>query len=333
MHRYSIILPVRNGGEYVKECVHSILSQTLPDFNLHVLDNASSDGTADWIRSLGDPRIILEPSDRSLTIEENWGRILPLRKNEFITLIGHDDILDKDYLAVMDGLITRHPGASLYQTHFRFIDAQGALIRRSKPMDEVQRAHEFLSVFLADMIDVMGTGFMMRARDYDAAGGLPAYPNLLFADFELWISLTAKGYKATAYEECFAFRRHLSTTTTSADTKMHLAFARFVDFLAGLRGDALYAQALDRYGAQYMRAISKGLAHRILRTPTAKRNGVTVRSFLEDCRRHAERISPGVSFDPGDTFSIRLGRWIDGNALTRSAFLAFKRLYSKPIYT
>ena len=39
MKKFSIILPVKNGGEYVKECVRSILSQTLNDFNLLVLDN------------------------------------------------------------------------------------------------------------------------------------------------------------------------------------------------------------------------------------------------------------------------------------------------------
>jgi hypothetical protein len=36
-----------------------------------------------------------------------------------MTLIGYDDILDKDYLFVMSDLIKRHPDASLFQTHFR----------------------------------------------------------------------------------------------------------------------------------------------------------------------------------------------------------------------
>ena len=39
--KYSIILPVRNGSNHVKECVTSILSQTFPDFELIVLENAS----------------------------------------------------------------------------------------------------------------------------------------------------------------------------------------------------------------------------------------------------------------------------------------------------
>lgn len=46
------------------------------------------------------------------------------------------------------------------------------------------------------MIDVMGSGFMMRSADYDDLGGIPAaYPNLLFADFELLINLTKKAIR------------------------------------------------------------------------------------------------------------------------------------------
>ena len=71
--KYSIILPVRNGGEYVKACVNTILSQTLQDFNLLVLDNCSTDGTSEWLTSLQNEKIILFPADKPLTIEENWG--------------------------------------------------------------------------------------------------------------------------------------------------------------------------------------------------------------------------------------------------------------------
>ena len=134
MSKFSIILPVRNGGTYVHECVKSILAQSYSEFQLAVLDNCSTDGTSEWLESLHDPRIVIYPAEKPLTIEENWHRVVTIPKNEFITLIGHDDILDPHYLSVMDKLITRHPKASLYQTHFRYIDFAGRTIRRSKPM-------------------------------------------------------------------------------------------------------------------------------------------------------------------------------------------------------
>src|SRR5690606_36974692 len=146
-----------------------------------------------------------------------------------ITLIGHDDMLDAHYLETMDELIGEHPNASLYQTHFRFIDSQGSLIRRCKPMDEVQSASEFVAFVLANSIDTMGTGFMMRSSDYDAEGGIQtSYPNLLFADFHLFINLTRLSYKATSLKECFAFRLHRSTTTLSGDNPYQEAYGLFI---------------------------------------------------------------------------------------------------------
>ena len=81
--KFSIILPVRNGGDYVKACINSILAQTVKDFNLLVLDNKSTDGTFEWITSLNDNRIKIFPSEESLTIEKNWSRITSIPKNEF----------------------------------------------------------------------------------------------------------------------------------------------------------------------------------------------------------------------------------------------------------
>ena len=143
MAKFSIILPVRNGGDYVKECVNSILSQTFSDFNLIVLDNYSTDDTASWIKGLNNEKIIIYTADQPLRMEENWVRVTTVDKNEFMTIIGHDDILHSDYLETMNSLIIKHPDASLYQAHFKFIDANGALIRHCQPMAEIQYAHEF----------------------------------------------------------------------------------------------------------------------------------------------------------------------------------------------
>jgi glycosyltransferase involved in cell wall biosynthesis len=330
--KYSIVLPVRNGGHYVKDCIGSILSQSLPAFDLLVLDNCSSDGTLEWLRSLTDPRVKIYPAEKPLSIEDNWGRITSVPRNEYITLIGHDDILDPHYLANMDKLISRHPGASLYQAHFRYIDSQGATIRNCKPMDERQSPEEFLSFFLAGLIDNMGTGYMMRSADYDAAGGIPPYPNLLFADFELWIELSLHSYKATAVEESFAFRLHQSMTTTSSDLKYQYAFDRFVTYLEKLqREHSSMQESVQRYVLIFLMAYCKGLSHRLLRTPLEKRNGQTVAAFVAGCCAYANRLVPGNDFNPYSLFSIRLARMIDRFVLTRGLFLLFKRLYPTPI--
>lgn len=335
MPKYSIILPVRNGGNYIKECVNSILSQTLNDFDLLVLDNASTDGTAEWLNSLNDHRIKIYPSGKPLTIEDNWARVLTIPTNEFITLIGHDDLLYKDYLATMDALIKKHPSASLYQVHFNYINANGNVIRKCRAMDEVQYGQDFLGFCLEGMIDIMGTGFMMRAKDYKDVGGIPSfYPSLLFADFELWMNLVLKGYKATAFEECFAFRVHLSTTTTSTDIKMQKAFFIFIDYLKQLKlKDASLAVVINRYAESFIAKYCQSLAHRVLRTPVKKRNGVTVRKLIAQCRQSVnDLLGDDNSFYPEKQLGVKLAILFDSNFITRGLFLLFKKIYAKPVY-
>lgn len=332
MAKYSIVLPVRNGGMYVKECVNSILAQTLNDFELQVLDNCSTDGTREWIISLNDPRISIYPASHSLTIEENWGRIVKIPKNEFITLIGHDDTLDANFLQVMDDLISKYPDAGLYTAHFRFTDAKGQTIRSCKAMTEKQTAAEFLSSFLQGTIDIMGTGFMMRAADYDRLGGIPPYPNLLFADFDLYISLAKISYKATARDSCFTFRIHQSTTSISADIKLHAAFKEFVHFLQQLqRENDAFKEVISREGSHFLAAYSTSFAHRLLRTPSAKRPGTSVQGIIDEFVGYAKELNIAADYKPVTIRNLQLAKKIDETPVLRNLFLLFKKIWKRPV--
>ena len=321
---FSIILPVYNGGELVKECINSILAQTYPDFNLIVLDNNSGDGTAGWIRSLNEERIIIYPSAIKLSIEENWERIKSIPKNEFITLIGHDDILLPDYLEEMDRLINKHPEASLYQTHFTYINSKGELIRSCKPMTEVQSAAEFLTSQFTRTIDSTGTGYMMRSKDYDAAGGIPAdYPDLIFADYKLWVELSLKSYKVTGEKVCFKYRIHNSVSKLTGGDKYQAAFEKYIYFIAELsKRNAQVREVVEKYGSEFLMYNCESLAHRILKTPPAKRK-IKVKDFIAKCEKIASVFIPGQNFEPMKKFRINIAAKLD-NPLGRFIFQFYK---------
>ena len=330
--KFSIILPVRNGGEYVKECVNSILAQTFTDFNLIVLDNCSTDGTLQWVRSLNDKRIIIHPSDKPLTIEENWGRVVTIPKNKYMTLIGHDDILNPEYLFVISDLINKFPDASLYQSHFSFIDSKGKKIRECKGMQEKENGYQFLQTILQNKIDIIGTGFMMRSKDYDDIGGIPLYPNLLYSDFELWIRLTEKNYIAKDRKEGFYFRLHQSTTSASTDLKMQQAFEKFIYFLEELKHKSIeFDKIIITNANKFILRSCKGLCHRLLRTPIEKRENLSVKIFVDQCKKYSALLTGNKNFDPLASPAILLSKIIDSNQLTRKLFLTFKRIYNKPL--
>lgn len=331
MPKYSIILPVKNGGDYIKECVQSILSQSLNDFSLEILENNSTDGTLDWLNSLNDSRIRIYPSELPLSIEENWGRIVTIPKNEYMTFLGHDDLLDKDFLEKMDLFIQNHPHAAIYQASFRYIDSRGNKVRSGKPMDEVQHANEFLAFFLSGMLE-LSIGQVFRSSDFDSVGGIPDYPNLLYADFELWMRLLEKGYKASYSNECCSYRIHSSSTTTSSSKlKYHDSFLRLLDFFIKLKDqNELFSETFQKYGLDFLKVFSRSVSHHILQIPKSQRRNVGVRNFLENYKKRLDVLIPGNQYYPLNQFIIKLGMIIDEIPMLNWLFLVCKRVYSRP---
>lgn len=332
MAKYSIILPVRNGGNYLRECVQSILAQSVGDFELLVLENQSTDNTLDILASFNDQRIKVFPAARPLSMEENWHRAVSLPKSEFMTLIGHDDVLHKNYLYVMQELIGTHPEASLYQTHFRYIDSSGNEIGKCRHMNAVQEPAIALSNFLLDKTDLMGTGFMMRSSDFEAAGGMPMYPNLLFADMELWIELSRKAFLAVDQQECFSYRKHPSaTTSSSSDARFINAFDMLVKYLVSLKqNDPALATVIIRDGVELLRQYCQGITHKVLRTPKSKRETPSVGQLIQTFRQYGKDLCDG-KFEPMDYQKIKAGKLIDSNPLSHGIFLLFKKIYHKPV--
>lgn len=289
MTQFSVILPVRNGMPFVKECVASILAQTHRDLDLLVLDNESTDGTAEWIESLRDERIRVRRSDRSLSITESWGRIKSVpNKREFMTMIGHDDLLDPRFLELIAALIARHPDAALYQTGSRLINSEGKTIRSSKPVPPRETAAQYLTARLTYQRDVFGTGYVMRSADYDRLGGIPPFERLFFADDALWMLLSQQSYKASDPAETFSVRIHPRSESASVPS-LWPSFLRGLDQLDEFMRDYVQtdpdsAEVYGRLGAGfYLRYMQNVLIYALVEaSQKGRRLEPTVREQIRD---------------------------------------------------
>ena len=206
---------MRNGWPYVQECVESILGQSYPHLELHVLDNQSTDNTMTYLKSLTDERVRLHHSSSDLSIVESWARVKDLEKLEYMTFIGHDDLFDLNFLTTIKKLIDHHPDAALYQTGSRLINSAGKIIRECKPVPEIETADQYLKARFTYQRDVFGTGYVMRSADYDRLGGIPQFEKLFFADDALWLSLLEGSYKASNPAQCFSVRIHPKSESAS----------------------------------------------------------------------------------------------------------------------
>jgi len=254
--KFSVFLPVRNGWPHVRECVESVLGQTHADLELTVLDNQSTDETLPWLASLKDPRLNLIRSDVSLSIEQSWARIKGCAKQEYITMIGHDDVLYREFLAIVSRLIRRHPGASLYQTGARLINGRGRRIRSSQIVPDQESAAGYLEARFDLKRDAFGTGFVMRGEDYDRVGGIPPFEKLFFADDALWLKLMSNSYKAADPAEAISVRIHPRSASASLPSiwePLLSSLSQYSDFLRAMAlSDESVRAVLDRKLGSYM---------------------------------------------------------------------------------
>jgi hypothetical protein len=105
----SVVLPCYNYGHYLPTAVASVIDQPGVDVELIVIDDASSDGSAEVVRSLADDRI------RSVRHSVNRGHIatynegLDMARGEYVVLLSADDALTPGCLARATALMESHP--------------------------------------------------------------------------------------------------------------------------------------------------------------------------------------------------------------------------------
>ena len=328
--KFTLIIPSYNGGDYLKECVASIQAQTCPDFTLAVLDDGSTDGSLEWLHGLDEPRLTLHSAPEHLGIVRNWGRALEIPKAEFMTIIGQDDLLGPDYLAVMDALTRKHPDAGLYHAHFRFIDARGKVIRPCRPLPAREKAAEYLTALFTGSRDTYGTGYLMRSARYEAVGGIPAFEKLLFADDALWMALMDGSYKATASEACFSCRLHPASASGGTGWQSWLAaMPPYAAFLADTAArDPDFSRAYADHASGYFEGWQRSLWILAL-TRATRQNRRVEPDALQTITDIAGRMPTGLRLDGGQGFAagagIRAREWINRYAVTRAAYDAYVR--------
>jgi glycosyltransferase involved in cell wall biosynthesis len=334
MRSFSIIIPFKTGKQYLSACIESVLAQTYSNYQIIVLTDHTSndDGSIDYIYALNNPKIEVVTDKGTLNILENWSRILTASHCEYMTILGYDDILNPNFLATINQLIDEQPEASLYHTHFEYIDSNGKVLSMCKPLPLKLNSFDYLRMSLNDQISIMATGYVFKTADYIKIGGIDThYPNLIYADLQLWIDLMELKYLATSPDTCFSFRLHASTTKTSKDKILMDALMVFISYLTKLKNKSTnYKQVINENAGPFLEQTTKSIAHRLLRTPNDFRQGLTINEIVNNLSIKANEL--GVNYNPYAIRSFKMAIIIEKSKLLSWLFLQFKRLYSTPIY-
>ena len=122
----SVVIPAYNCSKYIKETISSILNQqSEADLEIIVIDDGSTDDTADIVRAIGNPVRIISQKNAGVCAARNRG--IKEAKGEFIALVDHDDYWLPNKLAVQLAVLENNPQADVVFSAFqRWLPNSGA---------------------------------------------------------------------------------------------------------------------------------------------------------------------------------------------------------------
>lgn len=185
----SVLLPVYNAQRYLKAAIDSILNQTFSDFELLIIDDGSTDLSAEIIHSIQDPRIryLKNATNQKLIRTLNIG--LKEAKGAFIARMDSDDISFPQRLERQLQFFKREPATMVNGTYAIRIDERdrhGALLKR--PVGEALESSIWFPTPL------IHPTVMMR-RELIDQGFLYDEDCLHCEDYDFWIRIAKAGHK------------------------------------------------------------------------------------------------------------------------------------------
>ena len=107
--KFSVLLPTRNGGPYLENCIRSILEQGYSDMELVISDNANTDKTPEIIKKFShDSHVKVLRVESVLSVTDNWNNAFHASSGDYILMMGDDDYLLPGYFNRMEALLDKY---------------------------------------------------------------------------------------------------------------------------------------------------------------------------------------------------------------------------------
>jgi glycosyltransferase involved in cell wall biosynthesis len=116
---------------YIKESVQSAINQDYTHIEIIVVENASQDGTAQWLRTLQEPQVRVIYRDELQSAADNWTQAIEMANGEYTKLLCADDILDPEIVSTQLHLMMENPTAVMAACKRRIINSEGDVMMKS----------------------------------------------------------------------------------------------------------------------------------------------------------------------------------------------------------
>jgi GT2 family glycosyltransferase len=173
MSAVSIVIPHYNGKEIIQKCLASLMMQTYKDFNVIVVDNASTDKSGDNLEIIFPEKVSVLRMDHNTGFAYavnkgiEWGIA---QKSEYVFVLNNDTIVDSECLEKLVHALNNYPNAAAVQPkilnahHPEIIDSMGIVITRDMSALNKNQSIRDGGVFWADQEIFGSTGAAVLYR-------------------------------------------------------------------------------------------------------------------------------------------------------------------------
>lgn len=200
--RVSVIVPSYNYGSYIAECLDSLIAQSFRHWECIVVDNGSTDHTAEVVKSYAarDPRIHYHYTEQNgVSFARN--KAVELSQGAYILPLDADDKIDQTYLQKAVAVLDSRPDIKLVYCDAELFGAfSGKWVLPEYSLREMLIENSiFCSAFY-------------RKADFYAAGGYDENMKEGFEDWDFWIRMLKGGEKVYKIPEAlFYYRMRLNS--------------------------------------------------------------------------------------------------------------------------
>ena len=133
--RVSVVMAVHDGAPWVKDAVASVLSQTLADLELIVVDDGSADATPALLAGVGDRRLRVERRSRA-GLTRALNAALALARAPLVARLDADDVALPERLARQVAFLDAHPEVGVLGSAAREVNGDGREVRVVRPPED-----------------------------------------------------------------------------------------------------------------------------------------------------------------------------------------------------
>jgi glycosyltransferase involved in cell wall biosynthesis len=193
--RLSVVIPAYNAARTIRSAVASTLKQTRPVLEVIVVDDGSSDGTAEAVAGIGDARVrLVTRANGGPSAARNAG--IAVARGEWIGFLDSDDLWLPSYVERATVALEASPNPGFAYTDAFFFDEGSARVRRNTAMEALDPPPPDRASFLAALLrrNFVFTAATVPVSVLAAVGGYDE-GLAMSEEYDLWLRILVAGFE------------------------------------------------------------------------------------------------------------------------------------------